>query len=218
MRNRSPGPRSWRRGWVENGRGAARLALHQLSAANEHRGREDLGELFRRLARDVPEIERHPRAPAAFEKARDRRITGGPVAGQNFDACFLEGIADFASVDRRGLIDLARQTPVRREINEYWFALLQGAGDPRLIPCVCGCRARHRDALRDHDHAGRYQGKARDGTSPRTGLSPPLEAAGLECREQDTDAERRTDQEPTFTSLPAEQPQRREATRRHRDS
>src|SRR6478609_2707001 len=134
MRSPSRAPKSWRRGSAGRKSGAGRLALRGLSAGNEHRGRQHLRELLGYLARSVPEIEGHAPTPVAFEKAGDRRVAVGPVAGERLHARRLERVANLAAVDRRRLVDLASQAPVGGEIDEDRLALLHVLSSARFAP------------------------------------------------------------------------------------
>src|SRR6478672_9293375 len=104
-RSRSRERRCWRRGSPERKYAVARLALHRLSAGNEHRRSEHLRQLLGQPARCVPEIKRHSGAAAAFEEARDRRIAIGPVGGEDLDARLFETVTNLRAVDRGGFVD-----------------------------------------------------------------------------------------------------------------
>src|SRR5438270_4807224 len=142
--------RFWRPGSPERRSSAVRLALHRLSAGNENRRGQHLRQLFRRLSRRVPQVERHTSPPSAVEEAGDRGIAIGPIPGEHLHASGLERVTNFGAVDGGGFVDFARQAPVRGEIDEQRPALLNIARDAGLAPRFCaGNRMRRRGPLRN---------------------------------------------------------------------
>src|SRR2546430_885746 len=184
-RDRSAELGFWRRGWRERRSSAGLPRLHRLSAGYEHRRGQDLRQLFRRLSRRVPQIERDAGPAAALEEAGDRRIAIGPIPGEDLDLRLAEHVAHFAAVDRRGFVDLAGQAPVGGEINEQRVACRLLLRDRRFAPSLgAGHALRHFPLLRQESDSAADEQHRRKSAAPRASLASALQSASLQGGKQ----------------------------------
>src|SRR5262249_54951556 len=78
----------------------------------------------------IKHIERHTRPTKVLQYSCDHRIAVGPISFQFHDCVTLKGLSYLGALKPTGLIELAGETPRRREIDKNKTALLQFSLQP----------------------------------------------------------------------------------------